>query len=90
MSTKRFATYTAVRSVICFGLVLLGIPCVVSSTSAQAVVSSEFISAAPPTAQSHASTLVETPAGLVVAWFGGKQERDPGVGIWLARQVDGH
>lgn len=82
--------YTAVHSVICFGLVLLGIPCVVSSTSAQAVVSSEFISAAPPTAQSHASTLVETPAGLVVAWFGGKQERDPGVGIWLARQVDGH
>jgi predicted neuraminidase len=81
---------TAVRSVICFGLVLLGIPCVVSSTSAQAVVWSEFISAAPPTAQSHASTLVETPAGLVVAWFGGKQERDPGVGIWLARQVDGH
>lgn len=53
-----------------------------------AVVESEFVAAKPPTAQSHAGTLVETPAGLVAAWFGGKQERDPGVGIWLSRHLD--
>ena len=50
----------------------------------------EFIAAKPPTRQSHASTIVETPAGLVAAWFGGKHERDPGVGIWLSRHVQGH
>ncbi|MEP6898733.1 MAG: sialidase family protein [Rhodanobacter sp.] len=61
-----------------------------SAAGTDAIVLSEFISAAPPTAQSHASTIVETPDGLVVAWFGGKHERDPGVGIWLTRQVNGH
>ncbi|MBT2117161.1 glycoside hydrolase [Dyella sp. LX-66] len=47
---------------------------------------SEFVGASQATPQSHAATLVETPSGLVAAWFGGKQERDPGVGIWVARQ----
>ena len=54
------------------------------------IVLREFIAATPPTPQSHASTLVETPAGLVAAWFGGKHERDPSVGIWLSRHVQGH
>ena len=53
------------------------------------IVLREFIAASPPTAQSHASTLVETPSGLVAAWFGGKHERDPSVGIWLSRQMQG-
>jgi predicted neuraminidase len=53
------------------------------------VVLHEFITTSPPTRQSHASTIAETPAGLVVAWFGGKHERDPSVGIWLSRQVQG-
>lgn len=54
------------------------------------VVSAEFISTHPPTAQCHAGTMVETPTGLVAAWFGGKQERDPSVGIWLSRYLSGH
>jgi predicted neuraminidase len=41
------------------------------------------------TAQAHASTIAETPDGLVAAWFGGPHEGHPQVGIWLARQVDG-
>ncbi|MEZ0541073.1 sialidase family protein [Fibrella arboris] len=32
----------------------------------------------------HASTLAETPAGLVAAFFGGQYERHPDVGIWLS------
>jgi predicted neuraminidase len=36
--------------------------------------------------QVHASSLVETPAGLVAAWFGGTREGNPDVGIWLARE----
>ncbi|WP_046969840.1 sialidase family protein [Dyella japonica] len=53
------------------------------------VVSTEFIATRPPTAQCHAGTIVETPTGLVAAWFGGKQERDPSVGIWVSRQLSG-
>lgn len=37
-----------------------------------------------PTPQCHASTIVETPAGLVAAWFGGSHENNPDVGIWLS------
>jgi predicted neuraminidase len=39
-----------------------------------------------PTPQCHASTIAETKAGLVAAWFGGKHEKNPDVGIWLSRQ----
>lgn len=42
-----------------------------------------------PTKECHASTIVETPTGLVAAWFAGTREKDPDVGIWLSRQVDG-
>lgn len=37
-----------------------------------------------PTPQCHASTIVETGAGLVAAWFGGTHERHPDVTIWVA------
>lgn len=42
-----------------------------------------------PTPQCHASTIAQTSAGLVAAWFGGKHENNPDVGIWLSRQKDG-
>jgi len=41
------------------------------------------------TPQCHASTIVSTPTGLVAAWFGGKHEKNPDVGIWVSRMIDG-
>ena len=49
------------------------------------VVRAEFICEQSPTPASHASTIIETGQGLAAAWFGGKRERAPDVGIWLAR-----
>jgi predicted neuraminidase len=54
-----------------------------------AVVLTEFVADPSPTPQCHASTIVETPSGLVAAWFGGTRERNPDVGIWVARQANG-
>lgn len=40
-----------------------------------------------PTPQCHASTIADTPTGLVAAWFGGRHERSPDVGIWVSRRL---
>lgn len=49
----------------------------------------EFIYDDAPFPQCHASTIAETKAGLVAAWFGGQYEKHPEVGVWVARHVDG-
>lgn len=55
--------------------------------AATAVELREFVAPTPSTPQSHASTLVETTDGaLLAAWFGGTAERAPDVRIWLAHR----
>lgn len=49
------------------------------------VVKAEFVFETAPFDQCHASTIEETADGLVAAWFGGRREGDPSVGIWLSR-----
>ena len=49
------------------------------------VVKVEFLYEQAPFPECHASTIAETPAGLVAAWFGGTEEKNPDVGIWLSR-----
>src|SRR5688572_16537434 len=48
-------------------------------------VRSEFIVEASPLPAAHASTIVDTPEGLVASWFAGSKERAPDVGIWVSR-----
>ena len=50
---------------------------------------SEFIFTKAPFASSHASTIVETPKGLVSAFFAGSDEGNKDVGIWLSRNIQG-
>lgn len=53
------------------------------------VIKEEFIYETAPFPSCHASTIVETPKGLVTAWFGGTAERDPDVGIWVSLEENG-
>lgn len=48
-----------------------------------------FIYEKAPYPQCHASTIVETPAGLVAAWFGGTEEKHRDVGIWVSHLKNG-
>lgn len=54
------------------------------------LVSREFIYEFAPFPECHASTIAETPMGLVVAWFGGTEEKHPDVGIWISTLRNGH
>ncbi|NOX53998.1 MAG: exo-alpha-sialidase [Planctomycetes bacterium] len=56
----------------------------------QPIVKAEFVFEKAPFKECHASTIVQTGDGtLVAAWFGGTREGKPDVGIWVSRCVDG-
>ena len=55
------------------------------------IVSSAFIYESAPFPECHASTLVTAPNGKrLAAWFGGTEEGNDDVEIWLAHQADDH
>jgi len=54
----------------------------------QTVVSSQFIYDTASFASCHASTIVETPKGIMAAWFGGKFEGDKEVNIYASWLVN--
>ncbi|CAG5068956.1 hypothetical protein DYBT9623_01689 [Dyadobacter sp. CECT 9623] len=62
---------------------------VLSAANAQSwkdgIVVDEFIYEKAPFPECHASTIAETPDGLVAAFFGGTKERNPDVEIWVTR-----
>jgi predicted neuraminidase len=59
---------------------------VAAFAAAPAVLVKEFIYERAPYPSCHASTIVETAqGGLVAAWFGGTAEKNPDVGIWVSR-----
>jgi predicted neuraminidase len=51
------------------------------------IVQSEFVYEKAAFPSCHASTIAETPDGLVVAFFGGTAEKNPDVGIWVSRNT---
>jgi predicted neuraminidase len=73
---------TVLASVL-FSTVVSG--CAIAATDNAGVVKSEFIFETAPFPSCHASTIAETKAGLIAAWFGGTAERNPDVGIWVSR-----
>lgn len=79
---------------ILWGLILaLGAPGTLlaqAPTTHPAIVESGFTYESAPYPQCHASTIAEvSPGVLVAAWFGGTRERNPDVGIWVARRENG-
>lgn len=66
-------------------VILLIIPSVVCRAQKVTVVENQFIFLTAPFASAHASTIVETNSGrLIAAWFGGKHEGSDDVGIWMS------
>lgn len=52
------------------------------------IVKHEFIYQDAPFLSAHASSIVETPEGLVASWFGGTHESHEDVEIWISRKVN--
>ena len=53
------------------------------------ILSSGFIYETAPFPSCHASTLLETPDGVMAAWFGGTYERHPDVSIYTSHRKNG-
>ena len=87
MSVRLLAALALVMVIVCGVSWPLG---AARQTAGPAIVSTEFIYEKGPYPQVHASTLVEATSGqLIAAWFGGTEEGDPDVSIWVARHENG-
>lgn len=59
-----------------------------SQAQHQGILLEEFVFEEAPFKECHASTVAETPEGLIVSWFGGTKEKNKDVEIWVSRKVD--
>jgi predicted neuraminidase len=71
-----------------FSLVIIILSFTIVEAQKAGIIKEEFVFLEAPFKECHASTIAETPAGLVVAWFGGTKEKNKDVEIWLSRKVD--
>ena len=60
-----------------------------NSPNHSGIVKTEFIYEKAPFPSCHASTIVESAGRLLAAWFGGTDEGNRDVGVWLSRHADG-
>ena len=56
----------------------------VHGTEVPGLISRDFLYEKASFPECHASTIAETPEGLIAAWFGGTEEKHPDVGIWIS------
>lgn len=74
------------KYLLSFSFFFLSVHVLLAQPTNPAVLKKEFIYEQAPFPECHASTIAETPQGLVTAWFGGTKERHPDVGIWVSHQ----
>ncbi len=55
----------------------------------QGITVEEFIFEEAPFKECHASTIAETPGGLIASWFGGTEEKNKDVEIWTSKKTNG-
>ena len=68
---------------------LAGMPAAANAQTNKNPIKSEYIFQTAPFPSCHASTVVETTEGAILAaWFGGKREGAADVGIWLSRREE--
>jgi len=77
--------YPRNQSIKLFCLLILGTSTLCQAEAPNPILKSEFIAEEMPTPSCHASTIEQSGDTLIAAWFGGKAEGDPTVGIWLSR-----
>ncbi|QDT56626.1 hypothetical protein Pan44_46830 [Caulifigura coniformis] len=70
---------------LALSVILVSMP----ALAADPVLKSEFIYETAPFPSCHASTIVESKNGLVTSWFGGTDEGEKDVGIWVSLLKDG-
>ena len=61
----------------------------IPSTDRKGIIADQFIYETAPFPECHASTIVETPKGLVAAWFGGTKEGYRDVNIYTSTYSKG-
>ena len=67
---------------------LLGENCYAQPVYKKGILKEEFIYEKAPFPSCHASTIAETPRGLVAAWFGGSHEGSKDVCIWTSLYIN--
>ena len=82
--------FSAARFMAAGVLILLSMlvgPASAQTAGQYTIASQEYIYEKAPFKSCHASTIAETPKGIVAAWFGGTHEKNKDVEIWLSRRV---
>jgi predicted neuraminidase len=75
--------------ILVFLFLFLVVPVHSQSSGNLKIIKQEMVYEKAPFQSCHASTIAETPTGLVIAFFGGTAERNPDVGIWVCRNENG-
>jgi len=75
-------------TLLCIAALSANLPCA-RAAEEPAVLVREFIYETAPFPSCHASTIESTPKGLIAAWFGGTDEGNNDVGIWVSRHEGG-